>query len=364
MAEGDFGDLLWAFQYHSQAGWGDPAVFEPMGAADAKYYMGFMMDGGIEEMPAPQLQAQPTYKANSARPQGLDFGKIPVHLTPLKLKVQPIDAVPFYIGEGDVVANVGDPDYDISLSEDSDVPSLIWLREDNYLESDWARNFWDCKNIKQQVTFDDKILTSYHDVILQREFDMDNDSVVRTTVNPIRRGNNSPLKKYIKRHPSLVCKWVLTGGDIDLSAEFYNFNYVIETKITADEEEDGNDYPAMLQHHGEWILSNLSFDFLLKKGENSDLADLRSIIDKTTGSAVGDKMQLKVPRLHANDYLMFEFPNCLLMDYILPREQAKSREGPAYLRLLFGGHEDVLVQERQTDSAGSTNANNAATYEL
>jgi hypothetical protein len=361
MSEGTFGKLLWTMLYDSDF---DYINNGPLLASTQTYYLGFMKDAGILKMPSRRIQSFPVYHGDSGIPQGLDFGKIHVYDELLQLKVQPIDATPFYVMEGEVVANGGDPDYDVSLYAPGETPSVIWHREDNYFKDNQAREYFDCKGVKQNVTLEDNYLTTINDFLPQREYDMDNDSVLRLTQQPARLGQVSPLKKYVKGHPDFECTWVLTGGNIDLTSVFHNFEYTIETIITPDEEEDGNDYPSALQHHGEWLLSNIMLDCLLKDGESQELADLRSVVDKTTGLATGDKLRIKFPRLHANDYLMFEFPNCVLIDDISPLEQASAIEGPAYNQLEFGGHTQVNIQERQTDSAGSSNTLPLAAYEL
>ena len=366
--------LLLTFLYGSDGTL--PSGSAGLPAATQTYWLGKMLKGGFSVLPSPNLQTDPLVLGNSAIPQGFKAQKNSIAQSPLPLKVQPLDLVPFHVamGKTEKSASLGSafPDYKTSLNPTGDVPAVCWHREDNRLYSDQVREYYESKCTKQSVGFEDDLLTCDMEFLLQREYKT---SMNQLTVLPIRRGNTSPVQGYCVRHPSLSCTWFYGTGDgttRTLTSLFRGFSYTIEPKITPDDEEDGNDYAAALQAHASWKISDIILEVAMDPA-NQVLNALRAIAgDGYTGAyttaahTTADTtsvLQVTLPRRHINDYLQFRWNQVHLRRIEYPKEQAQCIDGFPTAKLVFADPWDIQVWERQCNAAGTSTYNEIATYE-
>lgn len=375
MGAGDYGDLLYAFVYAS-----DDAV--PIGAADPKYYIGYPIIGGIKSMPDAPVKTTPNYYASTSRPLGFKLQKRAIWEAPLVIENQALDSSGAYIGMGNVTATLagtGDTnaDYLITLSEDAETPEVIWHEEHNKLSADQAREYYKSKSSKMDVTFED-FLTITHRFDIQREYDMATNLVVRTTVTPVPNGSRAggtgttPWVRYPRKHPNLHVLWHTSTFDKYLSGDhsdaakkalFQNMTFSIENEMAKDPIDDGNNYLPALQARGTWKLDPLGLEFLMDPA-STILDDLRLLKDGSTGSAVGDYVEILIPRLHANDYIRIRFLQPILQNVIFSENESEAKEGMALVKVIFQNYTNIEWYERQCTSAGASNKIAAACYEL
>ena len=360
VAAGTMGNLMYYWVYRAPGGVSRNA---PLSAGESKFLLGYMVDSNVNKEPSDEIVMSERQDASSALPGGFYAGKRAVWLTPLTTITQPIDAVPFFLGNMKLDTPTGTEDYLMKIDPSGDSEELIWGEEHNRLASDWARNYYS-KCVKSSMSFVKGFLQVEQEHQLSRQFTMQDASpVVRTTFRPIRRGDNSPLWRYTKapKAGSITCNWhFAAGSDIDLSAVFSNVAFSWESQNDPAPEDDGNDYLPAQQPNGKVTLSAITLDLELDVA-NAILPTLRVQMNKVKGSLAGDYLNLKVCRLHADDWIDFRWIRCILQKLVYPLEES---DGKSYgtVKAIFAGARDFEVRERQCDIDGNSTINTDTTY--
>ena len=335
----------------------------PITAGEAKYLLGYMIDSNVSKLPSDEIVVTSRQDSSKSLPGGFWAGKRAVWLAPLTTITQPIDAVPFFVGNMKLGVPTGLEDYLLTLDPSGDAIELLWGEEHNRLASDWARNYYS-KCIKSSMSFVKGFLQIEQEHQISRQFTMQDASpVVRTTYRPIRRGDNSPLWRYTHapKAGNVTMNWhFAAGSDINLSGVFSNIAFQWESLFEPAPEDDGLDYLSAQQPNGKTTLSSIVIDLQLDVAD-AVLPTLRTQMNKAKGSLAGDYLNLVVARQHADDYLDFRWIRPILQKIVYPLEES---DGKSYgvIKAIFAGARDFEVRERQCNLDGSSNINTDTTY--
>jgi hypothetical protein len=91
---------------------------------------------------------------------------------------------------------------------------------------------------------------------------------------------------------------------------------------------------------------------------------LRAMKGSATPATSGAYLKLTFPRLHANDYISFQFNQCILTNYHFTQSEAQVNKNVCTVKLEFSNYTNVIITERQVDAGGVSRANAAGDYEL
>jgi hypothetical protein len=352
MAAGDISYIL-GFVYKSDDD-------TPIAAGDPIYYFGLPV-GKVEfAHPMTVLGGTTWWSADSAQPAGFE-PKLYYIEGEVKMTVLPVDLIPFYLALG------GTPDLDSSIftvagSTSGSVPSLVFHKENNELANEQAKEYYDCRCKQLDLKLVDGDLATTLSFVVEREYNMTSDSVVRQTGTPKLRG--SVASGTYKTPTDMIAYGKLpypVHSNVNGHSVTWNSKtlpYLQDVKFSIKNAQNPRRYSATnwatIQNKGKREFSDLTMTFAVKPLATNDLDDMEAYVrSKATSDLVW-----QISRRHANDIMKLTFDDAYLKSWeVLPTPQ-----GQEYESIIVGvwqGITDVHAYDRSVLANGNADAMSA-----